>query len=125
MREAESALATQGVTGPQLRQLARQAVARELLHTGKQLTGVTFDHYVEVNLAGFYEITQAVGGVPVCLQAPVHDSYSGANFPAGPQTVSGAAALSFVRQRYGLPCGDLDRILRQQASSPAGPAAVR
>jgi LCP family protein required for cell wall assembly len=115
MREAESALAAQGITGPQLRQLARQAGARELVQSVEQLTGATFDHYVEINLAGFYEITQAVGGVPVCLQAPVHDSYSGANFPAGPQTVSGAAALAFVRQRYGLPHGDLDRILRQQA----------
>jgi LCP family protein required for cell wall assembly len=115
MREAESALAAQGITGPQRRQVARQAGARELVQSVEQLTGATFDHYVEINLAGFYEITQAVGGVPVCLQAPVHDSYSGANFPAGPQTVSGAAALAFVRQRYGLPHGDLDRILRQQA----------
>jgi hypothetical protein len=66
------------------------------------------DHYVEINLAAFYEITQAVGGVPIYLNAPIHDSYSGANLPAGPQTVSGAAALAFVRQRYGLPRGDLD-----------------
>lgn len=115
MRNAESALAARGVTGPQLGQLARQAGGRELVQTVEQLTGVTLDHYVEVNLASFYEITQAVGGVPVCLKAPVHDSYSGADFPAGPQTVFGAAALAFVRQRYGLPRGDLDRILRQQA----------
>ena len=45
----------------------------------------------------------------------MHDSYTGADFPAGPQNVSGAAALAFVRQRHGLPRGDLDRILRQQA----------
>ncbi len=115
MRDAESALAAQGVDEPQLRLLARQAGARQLVQTVEQLTGVTIDHYVQINLAGFYEITQAVGGVPVCLKDPVHDSYSGANLPAGPQTVSGAAALAFVRQRYGLPHGDLDRILRQQA----------
>src|SRR5699024_7770031 len=39
----------------------------------------------------------------------------GANFPAGVQTISGADALAFVRQRHGLPRGDLDRIERQQA----------
>jgi hypothetical protein len=44
----------------------------------------------------------------------VQDSGSGADFPAGRQTISGGAALSFVRQRVGLPRGDLDRIVRQQ-----------
>ena len=35
-----------------------------------------------VNLAGFSALSQAVGGVPVCLNAPVHDTYSGADFAA-------------------------------------------
>jgi hypothetical protein len=52
--------------------------------------------------------------VPVCLVNPVKDVYSGANFPAGQQTVEGSAALAFVRQRHGLPNSDLDRIKRQQ-----------
>ena len=30
------------------------------------------------------------------------------------QTISGADALAFVRQRHGLPRGDFDRIIRQQ-----------
>ncbi|MDQ3826379.1 MAG: LCP family protein [Actinomycetota bacterium] len=115
MRDAEPALWAQGVDPAQLHRLIYQAGARKLVQTVEQLTGVTIDHYVEINLAGFYEITQAVGGVPICLNAPIHDSYSGADLPAGPQTVSGAAALAFVRQRHGLPRGDLDRILRQQA----------
>lgn len=115
MLAAKSTLEEQGISGRELDRLARQAGGRELVQTVEQLTGVTLDHYAEINLAGFYEITQAVGGVPVCLTAPAHDSYTGANFPAGPQTVSGAAALAFVRQRHGLPHGDLDRILRQQA----------
>ena len=34
---------------------------------------------------------------------------------AGVQTIEGVQALAFVRQRYGLPNGDLDRIVRQQA----------
>ena len=112
---ARARLAAQGVTGPTLEQQAAQAARRILVTTVEQLTGVSVDHYAEVNLAGFADITQAVGGVPVCLNAPVRDSYSGANFPAGPQTLQGPAALAFVRQRHGLPRGDLDRVVRQQA----------
>jgi len=52
--------------------------------------------------------------VDVCLNKAVNEPKSGAYFPAGQQTISGAQALSFVRQRYGLPNGDLDRIVRQQ-----------
>jgi hypothetical protein len=44
----------------------------------------------------------------------VRDTKSGANFPAGPQTLTGAPALAFVRQRHGLPRGDIDRVARQQ-----------
>jgi hypothetical protein len=78
------------------------------------LTGVGIDHYAEINLLGFSLLTDAVGGVPVCLREPVNDKFSGANFPAGPQMISGPDALAFVRQRHGLPRGDLDRIVRQQ-----------
>ncbi|GAB2670736.1 hypothetical protein GCM10027271_33830 [Saccharopolyspora gloriosae] len=83
--------------------------------TVQRLTGTQIDHYAEVNLLGFARLTDAVGGVPVCLKRPVHDSYSGAEFAAGHQRISGADALAFVRQRHGLPRGDLDRMVRQQA----------
>ena len=112
---ARARLTAQGVTGAALEQQAARAGRRTLITTVEQLTGVSVDHYAEVNLAGFAEITQAVGGVPVCLNAPVRDSYSGADFRAGPQTLEGPPALAFVRQRHGLPRGDLDRVVRQQA----------
>jgi LCP family protein required for cell wall assembly len=88
---------------------------KNLIATIQNLTGMTIDHYAEINLIGFAEITNAVGGVPVCLNEPVHDKYSGANFPAGEQTLQGVDALRFVRQRHGLLNGDLDRVRRQQA----------
>lgn len=112
---ARTKLLGQGVTGAQLATESDQAGARTAIQTVQQLTGLTINHYAAINLAGFYFISQAIGGVPVCLKAPVHDPSSGANFPAGAQTVSGSQALAFVRQRYGLPHGDLDRIKRQQA----------
>lgn len=105
----------QGVVEPELTRQADLAGRRVLAQTIEQLTGASIDHYAEVNLAGFAEITSAVGGVPVCLTEPVDDSYSGARFAAGPQRLEGAPALAFVRQRHGLPRGDLDRVVRQQA----------
>lgn len=88
--------------------------ARRLIQTVSQLSGVHIDHYVEVGLIGFYRITNVLGGVQVCLRAPAKDHYSGIDLPAGRQTIKGTQALAFVRQRHGLPGGDLDRIRRQQ-----------
>lgn len=94
---------------------ARDAGRRGLINGISELTGITVDHYAEIGLVGFVLLTDAVGGVDVCLAAPSSDDYSGANFPSGRQTLDGGKALAFVRQRHGLPRGDLDRIVRQQA----------
>ena len=91
-----------------------QAGRKALIGSVAQLTGVEVDHYAEVGLLGFALLTNAVGGVDVCLKNPVRDVYSGAKFRKGRQTLNGPKALSFVRQRHGLPRGDLDRITRQQ-----------
>lgn len=93
---------------------ATQAGREALIKSVADLTGVTVDHYAEIGLLGFVLLTDAVGGVDVCLNQAVDEPLSGANFPAGEQTLGGASALSFVRQRHGLPRGDLDRIVRQQ-----------
>lgn len=91
-----------------------QAGREALIKSVANLTGVTVDHYAEIGLLGFVLLTDAVGGVDVCLNAAVDEPLSGAKFPAGEQTLSGPNALSFVRQRHDLPRGDLDRIVRQQ-----------
>ena len=93
---------------------SRTAGRTELIKTVEKLTGVKIDHFAEVNLLGFFNLTHAIGGVEVCLKEPVKEYRSGANFPAGRQTISGGAALAFVRQRYGLPQSDFSRIRRQQ-----------
>ncbi|SFS65164.1 LCP family protein [Saccharopolyspora flava] len=98
-----------------LERLSSDAGRDLLVRTVHQLTGVDINHVAEVNLLGFYELTTAIGGVEVCLNQPVDDPYSGARFAAGRQEVSGGDALAFVRQRHGLPRGDLDRVQRQQA----------
>ena len=86
-----------------------------LIRTVADLTGVTVDHYAEIGLLGFALITDALGGVEVCLKEAVYEPLSGADFPAGRQKLNGPQALSFVRQRHDLPRGDLDRVVRQQA----------
>ena len=91
-----------------------QAGQAALVETVQNLTGVHVDHYAEISLYGFYLLTEAVGGVEVCLNHATVDPDSGANFARGPQTVSGSDAVAFVRQRKNLPRGDLDRIVRQQ-----------
>jgi LCP family protein required for cell wall assembly len=94
---------------------ATDAGRQGLISAVTELTGVEVDHYAEVGLFGFVLLTDAVGGVDVCLNEDVEDEFSGADFHAGVQTLDGAQALAFVRQRHGLPRGDLDRIVRQQA----------
>ncbi|MFI9385211.1 LCP family protein [Kutzneria sp. NPDC052558] len=115
--DAYSTLSGQGVKGTDLEQQAAVAGRKNLIKTIESLTGgaVTINRYAEVNLASFYEISQAIGGVTVCLNQAAKEPKSGINLPAGQQVISGAQALAFVRQRYDLPRGDLDRIVRQQA----------
>ncbi len=102
---------------------AQSAGIISTLQTLSQLTGLHIDHYLQVNLLGFYRISNAIGGVTVCLKHAQNattdrdaygSGYSGIDLPAGESTISGAQALAFVRQRHGLPHGDLDRIKRQQ-----------
>ncbi|MGO8961486.1 MAG: LCP family protein [Streptosporangiaceae bacterium] len=95
--------------------LGNEAGQAAAVATVEQLTGVHIDHFAAVNLYGFYELAKVLGGVEVCLNHPVHDQKSGAYFHAGYQHLNASQALAFVRQRDGLPNGDLDRTHRQQA----------
>ncbi|WP_370653040.1 MULTISPECIES: LCP family protein [Mycobacterium] len=109
-------LANQGnLSQRELEARGREAGRAATLRAVRNLTGVPIDYFAEINLAGFYDLAQTLGGVEVCLNHPVYDSYSGADFPAGRQRLDASQALSFVRQRHGLENGDLDRTHRQQA----------
>jgi LCP family protein required for cell wall assembly len=87
---------------------------RLLVRTIQNLTGLPVDHFVRISLVGFYDVAQVLGPVQVCLDEAVDDPYSGTDLPAGVSTLDAQQALSFVRQRHGLPRGDLDREVRQQ-----------
>jgi len=108
-------LTAQGVAdGGQLERQSNQAGRLALVQVVQDLLGVQIDHYAEINLYGFYLLTDAIGGIDVCLKRATKDPNSGADFKAGRQTIGAGDALAFVRQRGNLPRGDLDRIVRQQ-----------
>ncbi len=86
------------------------------IKTVEQLTDIFIDHFVVVDMAGFANVVDAVGGVPVCLPRAYSDAYSGTHLPAGPQVLHGITAVNYVRMRKGegMSGSDLDRIDRQQ-----------
>lgn len=85
-----------------------------LVQTLEQATGVRIDHYAEVGFAGFANVVDAVGGVNLCLDAPIDDPMAGINLAAGCQDLTGPQALGFVRTRYTFADSDLTRVANQR-----------
>ncbi|BBG04110.1 MULTISPECIES: LCP family protein [Pseudonocardia] len=83
-----------------------------LIETVEQLTGVRVDHFGVIDFAGFTTLVDSVGGIDVTVARAT--SNAGVDFAAGENHLDGTQALAYVRQRYGLPNGDLDRAARQQ-----------
>lgn len=83
-----------------------------LVETVSAVSGIAIDHYVEVNLFGFVQIVDAVGGVPIFLDEPLQDAFAGVDLQAGCHVLDGTAAIGFVRARH--VDSDLGRIARQQ-----------
>jgi LCP family protein required for cell wall assembly len=81
----------------------------------QQLTGLTIPYAGLIEFDGVVAMSDAIGGVPVCLAAPIDDPYTGLHLPAGQNILQGQTALSFLRTRHGLSTGsDLQRISNQQ-----------
>ncbi|WP_459958600.1 LCP family protein, partial [Mycobacterium avium] len=84
-----------------------------LVRTVEQATGLRIAHYAEIGFGGFAALVDALGGVRVCPQAPMHDPLAGLDLPAGCQTLDGRNALGYVRSRD-TPRADLDRMVNQR-----------
>ena len=84
--------------------------------TIEQLTGLDIGYAGLITFAGVAQLSTAVGGVEVCVDAPLIDPWSGINLPeAGYHTLEGYEALAFLRSRKGVGDGsDLSRISSQQ-----------
>ncbi|QJC22723.1 LCP family protein [Arcanobacterium buesumense] len=85
-----------------------------LVGTVESLTGLTVDHYVQIGMDGVKQLTDAVGGVNLCLDYDVDDPYSTLVWQAGCHDVDGTTALAFSRMRYEDPLGDIGRTARQR-----------
>jgi anionic cell wall polymer biosynthesis LytR-Cps2A-Psr (LCP) family protein len=109
------------------------------IQTVEALTGVTVNKFVELNLVGYYNMAQVVGGIEACvfpwpggntpsgyqakdanLSDPVVGGTtggygSGSEVVPGIQHLSPEQALAFVRNRHTVPGGDAGRTYRQQA----------
>jgi LCP family protein required for cell wall assembly len=91
---------------------------RCLTDTVQQVTGLRINHFVGIDLDGFRNLASSVGGVDMCVKAPLQDAALGAIVNrAGPVSLSGDQALNFVRadQIMGATgVADFTRIDRQQ-----------
>ncbi|OHV41856.1 MULTISPECIES: LCP family protein [Pseudofrankia] len=91
-----------------------------LITTLEALTDLHIDHTIKIDLAGFKQITDAIGGVTVCVTrmpngstTNLNDNFSQWHGQLGENHLNGDQALAFVRTRHALGDERL-RILRQQ-----------
>ncbi|MEG9295990.1 LytR family transcriptional regulator [Mangrovibacillus sp. Mu-81] len=82
------------------------------MNTVEELLDIPIDYYVQINMEGFSDIVNAVGGVTV--NNDLSFNYQGYSFPEGELQLSGKEALAFSRMRYEDPRGDFGRQLRQR-----------
>jgi LCP family protein required for cell wall assembly len=78
--------------------------------TWESLTGIPINHFMMIDFSGVVAMADAVGGVPVCVDANVYDSKSGLRLKKGTTVVKGKQALQWLRTRHAWPNGtDIDR----------------
>ncbi|MFJ4842286.1 LCP family protein [Streptomyces sp. NPDC088746] len=71
-----------------------------------ELTGITIDHFMMIDFAGVVSMADAIGGVPVCVDANIYSHTgdgkgSGLKLEKGTTSVKGKQALQWLRTRYG------------------------
>nr|WP_269857221.1 LCP family protein [Streptomyces sp. RPT161] len=79
-----------------------------------QLTGIPIDHFMMIDFGGVVSMSDAIGGVPICVDNNVYDTYSHLKLAKGTHTLKGVSALEFLRSRHGFGDGsDLGRTVAQ------------
>ncbi|MFV0317396.1 MAG: LCP family protein, partial [Microthrixaceae bacterium] len=107
-----------------------------LIDTIDENLGIPIHHFAEVDFAGFQNLIDALGGVPMYFDAPVRDRNSGLSVQSpGCAVLDGTQGLAFARSRHlqyrdadgwqDDPTGDLGRITRQQLLMRAALGKIR
>jgi len=86
----------------------------ELAQVVESLSDVRIDHAVVIDFPHLADMTTALGGIDVTVPESTTDPRNGYTWQKGPLHLEGDLAVWYVRQRYGMPRGDFDRIQRQQ-----------
>ncbi|MBX3090927.1 MAG: LCP family protein [Cryobacterium sp.] len=86
-----------------------------VVKTVSELTGVSIPFAAKIEFNGVIEMSNAIGGVTVCVASAINDGQIGLKLSKGQHTLKGIQALLFLRSRYGVNGGtDLARISNQQ-----------
>jgi polyisoprenyl-teichoic acid--peptidoglycan teichoic acid transferase len=89
-----------------------QGGTEAMVATVENLTGITFDYYALTSFGGVTEAVNAVGGLDIDVPY-TFTGFEGTAFEPGDQTLTGAQALEFSRERKTLAHGDFDRSMNQ------------
>lgn len=79
----------------------------------KKLTGVSIDHFAEVNFESLVGLVDAIGGIDVEVEEEIDDEDAGGHIDAGKQHLDGEHALIFARSRHYVD-GDYTRQVNQR-----------
>lgn len=95
-----------------------------LVQTVQNETGISINHYIEIDFAGVGAIVDSLGGVTMDFAYPGRDTTSGFQIDAGTRTLNGEQAVAYARSRHyeelrngswtGSGGGDIARTGRQQ-----------
>jgi polyisoprenyl-teichoic acid--peptidoglycan teichoic acid transferase len=80
--------------------------------TVENFLDIPIDYYVKINMEGFKDIIETVGGINV--ENDFAFTVEEVDFPAGQIHLNGDEALTFIRMRYDDPNGDFGRQERQR-----------
>ncbi len=86
-----------------------------LAQTVQNYTGLRIDHYMGIGFGGLVNVVNSVGGVNICVKQALDDTASGLHLKPGCQTLNGAQALGYVRDRHSFAASDLQRVQDQRA----------
>ena len=78
-----------------------ESAAACTVNTVQANTGVPISNVVVVDFAGFQNMVNAIGGVPMCIAEDHYDEYTGLNITAGQHVLDGVTALQYARARHG------------------------